>query len=197
MNKWLWILIVILLLGALTAAFLFMDFQAVNSNTAADSQVSSFRIGLEQSEPPAPFPTLALYYQKESIFQETFGQSLENKLYSIPGLNQIVTLNEAVDRDDNPLLIVEFDKVDITWTPISGKASVEVTVAFASDGDVSFRHTTPVHFDDGDSPSLKIKGDLQIKDETRGLISRVAYQQYLEESVGQAIVDLLEAQLSP
>jgi hypothetical protein len=81
MNKWFWVLLIIILIGAASAAFLFMDLQAVNSNTATDSQVSSFRIGLEQGEPPAPF---------------------------------------------------------------------------ATDEDVSFRHRIPVHFDDGDSPSLKI-----------------------------------------
>ncbi|MFU8773476.1 MAG: hypothetical protein ACNA8H_13795 [Anaerolineales bacterium] len=196
MNKWLWILVVIILLSALTAAFLFMDFQAVDSNTAADSQVSSFRIGLEQGEPPAPFPTLALYSQKESIFQETFGQSLESKLYSIPGLNQVEILSEAVDQDDNPMFIIEFEKIDITWTPIYGRAEIEVAIAFATDGDVSFRHRTPVHFDDGDSPSLKISGDLQIQDETRGLMSRVAYHKHLQEIVSQAITDILVAQLS-
>jgi hypothetical protein len=196
MNKWLWISIVIILLGAITAAFFFMDFQAVNSNTATDSQVSSFRIGLEQGAPPPPFSTLALYAQEERIFQENFKQSLVDDLQVIPGLNQLETLSEAVDQYENPLLMVEFEKVDITWTPISGNATIEITVAFATDGDVSFRHTTPVHFDDGDSPSLKIKGDIQIQDETRGLISRVAYHKYLEESVSQAIADLLLAEMS-
>jgi len=196
MNKWLWLFVIIILLGALTAAFLFMDFKSVNSNTATDSQVSSFRIGLEQGEPPPSFATLALYTQKESIFQETFGQSLENKLYSIPGLSQIETLSEAVDQDDNPMFILEFEKIEITWTPIYANASIEVSVAFATDGDVSFRHRTPVHFDDGDSPSLKINGDIQIQDETRGLMSRVAYHKYLEESVSQAVADILVAQLS-
>jgi hypothetical protein len=197
MNKWLRVFVVIILLGALTAAFLFMDFKSVNSNLTSDSQASSFRIGLERDEPFPPFATLALFTQHQSIFQEQFQQSMVDKLNAIPALNQIETLNEAVDQDDNPLFIVEFDKVDIRWTPISGMASIEVSVAFASDGDVFFRHRTPVHFDDGDSPSLKIKGDLQIKDETRGLISRVAYHRYLQESVSQAIADLFQAQLYP
>ena len=196
MNKWLWILVVIILLGALTAAFLFMDFQSINSNAATDSQVSSFRIGLEQGEPPPPFATLALYTQKESIFQETFRQSLENKLYSIPGLSQIETLSEEVDQADNPMFILEFEKIEITWTPIYGSASIEIAIAFATDGDVSFRHRIPVHFDDGDSPSMKINGDIQIQDETRGLMSRVAYHKHLEESVSKVVADILVAQLS-
>ena len=115
-------------------------------------------------------------------------QELTHLLGGQPQFGQIELVDGASDTADFPLLFVVFDRQEITWTPVYARTALEISVSYASNGDVSFRQTKPVEFKHtSDQPSLMSNGQYSFTDVSWGLISNPGYLNYLAREIAKAI----------
>lgn len=186
----------ILLVGVCAASLLVMNFQIKQSQSNVDKQVATYT---SQPENSSGLPTqmrLALYVQGSDPVADTLRETLKERLDQAPAFQQVELLNEPPEISGQPVLVVEFDQRNITWTPVKSVSQVVLQAAFASDGDVSWRHEKPVIMRNNGESVVRVEGEFNLRDDTLGLVSRPAYQKYLGEqlaiSISEALQDALE-----
>lgn len=100
-------------------------------------------------------------------------------------------------RLDVPTLFVEVAGQGNLWTPVYAREGLEVSLAYASDGDVSWRNqTSVVMVMPNTQPTVRVSGKLQVEDSTRGLTSYPAYQRHLGRQAAAEIVKALRQALT-
>jgi hypothetical protein len=187
-KRWIIPGVVIAVLIALTApAFILVNFSTMSSRMKQESTMASYTGNSQLVQPIHPEKTgllvtgdnrLALALQKQII----------NNLQGKPAFGQIQVFRGSVDQVDYPVLLIEIVPVDYFWTPIYASSNLKVSVAYASDGDVSFRLTQPTVFKNiGDQPSIKQDGDYSFSDVSWGIISSPGYINYLARDIARII----------
>jgi len=186
----------ILLLAACATSLLVMNFQVKRSQSNVDKQITTYT---SQPETSNGFPTqmrLALYVQGSDRVANQLRETLKEQLAAAPDIQQVELLTELSEFSDQPVLVVEFDQREIAWTPIRSVSKVAFQAAFASDGDVSWRHKKPVIMTNQGQSVIRVEGEFTFNDNTLGLVSRPAYQEYLGKqlasNISAALTDALE-----
>ncbi len=191
-KRWI-VVIVIVLVFALSGAALFLaNFSAMKSQMTRNSAMGSSTGSDQVVQQISPDKT-GMFISGDAKLVKAVQQELTHLLSGTPKFGEIVLVDGTSDKADYPLLFVTFDKQDITWTPVYTRAALEINVAYASNGDVSFRHSTPVEFKHtSDQPSLMNNGKYSFTDTSWGLISSPGYVNYLAKEIAKAIAaDLL------
>ena len=192
-KRWI-VLIVVVLVFALSGAGLILgNFSAMKSQLSRNSAMGSSTGSDQVVQQISPDKT-GMFISGDAKLVRAVQQELTHLLSGTPKFGEIVLVDGTSDKADYPLLFVEFDKQEITWTPVYARANLEINVSYASNGDVSFRHTTPVEFKhEGDQPSLMNNGKYSFSDESWGLISNPGYVNYLAKEIARAIsADLMK-----
>jgi hypothetical protein len=84
----------------------------------------------------------------------------------------------------------------LNWTPVYASAGVVTRIVYASDGDLSWREDTVVKMGRNDGgPQVRVRGDLELKDTTRGVVSRPAYHRHLSQQIALAVSNTVKKQL--
>jgi hypothetical protein len=182
----------ILLIGVCAASLLVMNFQAKQSQSNVDKQVATYT---SQPENSSGFPTqmrLAIYVQGSDPVANTLRETLKERLSQAPAFQQVELLNEPPEISDQAVLVIEFDQRHIIWTPVKSVSQIALQAAFASDGDVSWRHEKPVIMRNDGESVVRVEGEFNFRDDTLGLVSRPAYQQYLGEQLASSISEALQ-----
>lgn len=179
------ILLAVLAIGL--AAFLCLDFRLATSGNHVSSQVASgSNAGAREALRSGAGATLYLHVEGG----DALAKSLEAGLVRHPALRRYFTNVERVgDPDvvkDGSVLVVEPVERGVRWTPVFGKATVAATVAFSSNGDLSWRDGGAFRFTSGE-PAVMSEGTYTITDETAGLLSLPAYEAHLGERLAEAI----------
>ncbi len=187
-QKTLIVLLVIVLIVVLSgSALILANFSAMKSDIAQNSSVASSNGGDESALNRSPDKT-GLFVGGESQLGAAVHQALTKKLSGQVVTGEIVPVDGTSDKADYPLLFVSLEQQDITWTPVYAKADVKVSIYYATDGDVSFRHNQPPGFTmPGDQPALKMDGTYSFTDTSWGLISSPGYMNYLAGEIAKAI----------
>jgi hypothetical protein len=135
-------------------------------------------------------------------FRAAYGQTgrslqaeITRRLQQLPEFGQIQPISDPVDQAEFPYLFVEIARKDIFWTPVYGRAELEIKIAYASNGDVSFRYSEPPTFhNENQAPSIKRSGQYKFADVSWGIMSLPGYHDYLASQVATAILADLQNQ---
>ncbi len=189
------ILLPLFILVVLAAAFFLLPFRVMKSTTTANSTVAASRTSNDQ--PVQISSPVGLYVSGDAVLARRIMAQLQSESSRVPQLQSFNLLSAAADQADTPLMIVTLKENQVRWTPFFARAALQVTVSYATNGDVSFRHTDPTHFqsDSGQPPSLRYQGKYVLADQSYGLLSLPGYQDYLAGKVVDAILSSATAQM--
>jgi hypothetical protein len=191
------LLIGLVVVAMLAAAFWWIDFRAATSETRNSSQVStgSTETAVEAWQ-AATNRKIAIYVAGTDDLATALRQKLTRDLNSGPAFQEVVLLDEPVETADGSLLLIEVEERDVTWTPVYAQARLKATITFSSLGDLYWRQGTAMVFY-SDRPTIAVRGDFQLDDSTRGLVSRKSYERVLGEQIAAEITKSLEKALAP
>ena len=166
-------------------SIMFLDFRAATSDTKIDSQV-----GIASSNKAEIDVTDELYFfvKEDGRLSEILKSRLEETLHE-NGI-EIHEIEKLENKYDGKVLMVAILKQDIFYNPFFPSANLNVLFSYSSNGNTSYFEAQKR----GDSPvfiiehnELFIKGQQQLKDNTRGIISLRAYQNHLADEVAKDI----------
>ncbi|MBX2998410.1 MAG: hypothetical protein KF893_07845 [Caldilineaceae bacterium] len=185
---------VILISGFSLAALIFwtMDFHASQSQTHAQHTLSTSTVSS---------PDRRILMQEGIVIQtaETGLDLLDTNLtqeltdrfrLELPA-DKVTLGNES---DGRPILWIEVRDTEIHWTPFRANADLTIEVIYASDGDISWRNATGTIMS-GDQPAVHSRGNLQLLDNTQGIISRKAYQRHLSTQIAAEVYRMMHQPL--
>jgi hypothetical protein len=185
----------ILLVAGCAASLLVMNFQVKQSQSNVDKQISTYTAEPQNSSGFPAQMRLAVYVQGSDRMAERLRKTLKGQLAAVPAFQQVDLISEAPEISDQPVLVVEFTQRNITWTPVKSVSKIDLQAAFASDGDVSWRHEKPVIMNNRGESVIRVEGEFTLNDNTLGLVSRPAYQEYLGEQLANNISAALKEAL--
>jgi hypothetical protein len=180
-----------LALCLLAASFLWLDFRLARSSTKVNAEAGTYSIGIEHGGKLDPLDQLAIYVKGEDGFAAALRQETISKLEADPEFWNVTSLEKPLDRSDQPILYVETQDRSIFWTPFFSRSSMTVYLAYATDGDISWRGKTDEIMHMQGSPAVRVESTYQVNDTTFGLVSRKAYQQFLAEQIAIKISQTL------
>jgi hypothetical protein len=186
--------IVIILLGllALVVVFLTADFNFARSETTSEHNLTTIRQG---DEIPTPMPieqNLTVAVVGEGAFAGRLREAILAELTA----SNLATQGQWVvtsDANNHALhLLVRVDHNTFLWTPVYAQATVNTTLGYASNHDLSWHGTFPVSMETNhEAPLLWATGEFELSDRSRGLLSRPAYQRILAEKLAAEMVQAL------
>lgn len=192
-RRWIVVAVIVLAFLLLGGAFILVNFSAMTSHLENNSSLASSGGSAEAG--PQNNASTAIYVSGDARLRQALQAELARLLKGRAEYGEIRVLKALTDRTDLPYLFVEIQPQELLWTPIYAKAGLKVSLAYASDGDVSFRLTQPVQFfHEGDRPAVKRSGSYTFSDESWGLISSPGYTDYLARTIAGAIAKSLERQ---
>lgn len=172
------VLALLLVVGVLAAAFLWLDFQAVRSESRANSQVATASAKPEGTQESGPAGELSLHVQGNDGLTVALRQELATLLRAGPAFTGVKIVDALPAGTGGPALMVEVAERDVLWTPVHGQGHLLVKATYASDGDLSWRGETVMRMQTGE-PLRRVRGEFQIEDATNGVISLKAYDRHL------------------
>lgn len=182
--RWLWAIIigvVLFLLASLT-----VDFRFARSETTSEHQQSTYASGETLPENMTGQETLAYSVEGDDAIARALVLALEERLEGLPSVGD-AGWQDGLPGGDSLVLVVEVESSSIRWTPFYSRATVQAEMAFASDGDLSFRGTTPVVFDSREGPVVKADGEYSVRDRSWGWLSLPGYHRHLAEQLAEEI----------
>jgi hypothetical protein len=181
----------IALLVLLAASFLLLDFHIAHSQNRINSSISTYATSLQKGEKLRPNQPLVVYVAGSGALASAFRQELVQRLQASPEFGNVKLHGSPIETMDQPVLRVEIVREAVTWTPLYGKASPTFQIAFASDGDVTWRNKGTVFMPNDMGPVVRLQGTFEQVDSTYGLLSQPAYMRLLSESAAEQIVKSL------
>ncbi|HEX2922885.1 MAG TPA: hypothetical protein VHS28_02520 [Chloroflexota bacterium] len=189
---------VLLLLAVATILFVSLDFQVAQSQTNTNSTISKASIGLSSGATSQPIGTVLLYVAGDGDFRVRLEKELAPRLESVTGISGVRVLDSLPQDTTLPTLMVESKPANLTWTPVIANAGVVTRMYYASDGGMSWRNDAVLAMGRPDGgPQLRVRGDLELKDNSWGLLSRIGYQRHLAQQTAISVSNALKQQLAP
>jgi len=187
-----WVILPAALL-VLLAAFLLLDFRLMTSQTAMNSETASSRSG-DTNTPWEFSPAVTgLYVEGKGRLAEALQARVKDLIQNQEPIGQITAIDAPADRMDIPILYAEIIPLKHFWTPLYARSEYRLVVAYASNGDTSFRKQAVVHFQSsGDEPFKQYKASFTFQDTSIGVISARGYQHYLAEKMAGMVQQSLQ-----
>ena len=187
--------ITLLVVALVVASFFMMSYHATSSQISQNSQVaSSLSGGPEIQSKLIPQAVTNVVVAGSSRLDTALKADLVNLLPGVAALGEVKFVDPAGAPANAPLLYIQVKEQNIRWTPVYSTAALQVVVAYADNGDVSFKDNEPTHFQSGGAGSLQFKGTYQLEDTSWGLMSLPGYNDYLAQNTAQTIVKSVQEQ---
>ncbi len=177
------------------SSFYVLDFKAAQSETQTNSVVSTYSTG----DPQIDFPgKVYLYVEGDDSISKSLRENLGAELEKA-GMN--VSIADAVEEKyDSQALLVNVSKREGLYTPIYASSNLNILFFYTTTGkDTKYfeqfkeGNITVVFENTGSREGEKlIRGDMELQDSTKGLISQKAYREYLAAEAAKEIAGRLE-----
>ena len=181
---------ILLIVGAAlaAAAFWWLNFHAAASDTRAGLQLVTMSSNppSEGADGAARSTSPAICVVGDAHFADGLRIAVERELAAAGIGISGVCPPSGTDATGRPILVVKVVEDRATWTPVYSTSSLRVSVAYASDGDVTWAERQPVVMPSG-VRTVRAEGSVTVDDESRGLYSRPAYRRHLGEAAGSEI----------
>lgn len=184
-----------LALTIVISSFYILDFKVARSETLIDSAVSAYSTG----DPLIHFPgKVYLYVEGDDSVSKTLREKLAAELEKAGGH---VSIAEAFEEKyDSQALLVNISKHKGLYTPFYASSDIAILFFYTSTGEDTkyfeqFKegNITVIFKNTGSRNGEKlIRGDLELRDSTKGLISQKAYREHLASESAKEIVSRLE-----
>jgi hypothetical protein len=184
-NALLIVLAATLIVASLALSLL--DFNLSRTATDVEHEMATYTVSEAEFDQPIP---LKYAVAGASPFSEELAAALDEALWAQPAFSS-VTRVEPMEESEGAYLLVEPEGRAITWCPLYGSAELTVDVAFADNGDVTWRGEEPIVMTSEMGAQLLAEGEFRLEDEARGLISRPAYDRLLAEALAAPIAEAL------
>jgi len=191
------VVLVFLVVVCLALGFAFIHFRLAKSETVNNSEVASSR-----SDHPggwisfAPTST-ALAIEGNGRLERSLAAEIARQAEGQSQVGRIDLLKVPVDSVGQPLVYVTVQKKDMLWTPVFARSTIELNVAYATNGNVSFRSQEPTQFTvDASQPYMQYMGHYTFEDKTWGIFSYPGYQDHLADQIAKTVLDSMKAELS-
>jgi hypothetical protein len=193
-KRWIVMIVITFAIVALMTPFGWASFRAAYSQTRRNSTMATASGGARPGQVNIPTATTGLHVTGQGLFQRSLQAEIIRRLPQVPGFGEIQPISDPLDQVEFPYLFVEISRKSIFWTPVYGRAELEIKIAYASNGDVSFRYSEPTAFHNEDQgPSIQRSGQYTFTDVSWGIMSLPGYHDYLASQVVTAILaDLQE-----
>jgi hypothetical protein len=192
-----WIFIVAAILIVFGAALFLLDFRLISSQSNENSVATSIKGGnliIEPSDTPA---VTGLFVDGKGLVKNAVQAQAKHLLQSQAGFGEISDLNAIADKMDISVLYIDMNPEQFFWTPFYARSTYRATVAYANNGDISFRKQESPHFESsGDQPVLQIQASLTLSDTSYGVMSLPGYENYIAGKLADWAVDSLKAQMN-
>lgn len=188
--KKIWIVVGLMGVLLLVLAFWWLDFHLARSATQSDLQFSAYRSGKELPPQVAPGAPLDYAVVDSGMLAQALHDELSQQLQADPAFSNVTAVTPT-EQSANPFAFIEGEPIQVTWSPFYATARVSVTVVYASDGDISWRHDPVVRFNSSDGPIVRTRGTFVFENRAWGIFSYEGYHTLLAEQMGQEIDQLL------
>jgi len=192
------ILLSVLVLAVILSSFYLLDFKAAQSETQTNSRVSAYSSG----DPRIDFPgRIYLYVEGDDSISRSLRESLEAELEKA-GMEVSVAC-VVKEKYDSQALFVNVSKPGWLYTPVYASSDLKVLFFYTSTGEDTkyfeqFKegNVTVVFENTGSGEGEKlIRGDMELQDSTKGLVSLKAYRKHLAEEAARKTVEQLQQQI--
>ncbi len=193
------VLLSILALAVVLSSFYILDFKAAQSETQTNSKVSAYSSGDPMIDLPG---RIYLYVEGDDSISKSLRESLEIELEKA-GMEVSVT-SAIEEKYDSQALLVNVSKPDELYTPVYASSNLKLLFFYTSTGEGTkyfeqFKegNVTVIFENTGSEEGEKlIRGDMDLQDSTKGLVSLKAYRKHLAEEAAKKTVEQLQQQIS-
>lgn len=190
----------LLALIGLGAAFLWLNFRLSKNATKVNQQVSTYSFGFEAGESLQVHKPLILVVNGQDKLSRIMARRMDGRL--LAGSITRMIHEEAVQPSGSHFqLYVDLADQAVIWSPFYAHSRLNLNFAFSSNGDLSWLDQDVVTYSGEDGQVVAVRGELQLTDNTYGLISRPAYLLHLVDEVilrvDEAIRKALENPTNP
>lgn len=181
----------------ISALMLLVEVRLASSNTTTQSEISKFTMGVPQGE-AAPMPgSLQVTVEGSDPLAAALKRQVRMELGRTIGIGDVRLLDSVPAGSGQPVAVLGVGERDVRWTPVYSRSTLSVSLAYASDGEMSWRDETPVKMGRMDGrPQIRVRGTIDVADVTTGVISEPAYRQHLAEQVTTLVGGALRQQFS-
>lgn len=189
------IFFLVLALTVVLSSFYILDFKAAQSETQSNSVVSTYSTG----DPQIDFPgKVYLYVGGDDFVSKTLKEHLGTELEKA-GMD--VSIADIFEEEyDSQALLVSINKYEGLYTPAYASSNLNILFFYTTTGkDTKYfeqfkeGNITVVFENTGSQEGEKlIRGDMELQDSTKGLISQKAYQKHLASKAAKEIVRKLK-----
>lgn len=188
-------LCILLVLGTL----FFADLRAAMSDTRAEAQVSTTTSHPVATDSSNESKDLFVFVEDNPTLTQHLAQVLSTGGEPLAGVARVMPLTAPPNAEQRPALVVALDQNEFLWTPLYGRARLQIRFVYASDpADLSPRASEPMTLSIGEGePTIRIQGEVNLIDQTRGFTTRPAYLGHLTQAAAQQIQIHLRQALGP
>ncbi|MGE5620512.1 MAG: hypothetical protein ACM3US_14795 [Sphingomonadaceae bacterium] len=191
--------IAVLLLAVMLGFFFFwVDFWAAIGQTRTNSQVSTYSMTPQGSRDSGPTGTLTVFVPGDDPLEVAFKRELVSFLEKGTLFGDTRLVDSPAANPDGPAVTVEIAERDLLWTPIRAQARLMLKLAYASDGDLSWRDDRVVHMETRSEAGMRrVRAEFQVEDTSYGVISRPAYIRRIGRAIAADVQKALEKAADP
>ena len=171
------------------AAFLLLDFRFQQAEMAVDSSVSTYTYSFDEQTPALLNQKLDLYIEAPPGMEYELAKALREELATNPYVGDDNLRQAPPVPADDSVLVMTIDEPALFWSPFYARTEMNVTIAYASDGEVAWIDEEVVELTNKDvgDPVVRVRGEYAFAGTAYGLISAPGYTRYLAEEVAQSI----------
>ena len=174
---------IILIVIIVVSSLILVDFGASKNDTKLEGYPREFLLGTPQVK-----SNLLIYVEDGAISNE-LRESLVRDFSEV--FLDVELTGKALDRYDTQVLIVEYSKVDVLYTPFYSKAHVDLNMTFSSNGDLSWRLKTGISLNTSlNTAWYKVR--MVLDDHTYGVMSLKHYYNYLAQRFADGMKGRIE-----
>lgn len=192
------IFLVILVFAVILSSFYILDFKVSQSDTQANSVVSSYSSG----NPEFDFSDrIFLYVEGDNALIVDLKEKLRKDLEAAGA--EVVTVNKVDKKYGSQALLVNISRDNWLYTPVHASSNLNLVFFYTSTGKDTkyfeqFKDGNRSVFFVNDSSTQGEKlmdGEIKLQDSTKGLVSLKAYKKHLVTEASGEIVKQLQAHL--
>jgi hypothetical protein len=186
------ILFALIVLAVILSSFYVLDFKVAQSETQTNSGVSACSTG----DPQIDFQgRIHLYIEGDDSISKSLRKSLRAELEKA-GMEVSVS-NAVEEKYDSQALLVNVSKHEGFFTPVYASSDLNILFFYTSTGEDTkyfeqFKegNVTVVFVNTGSREGEKlIRGDIELLDSTKGIVSLKAYRKHLAEEAARETVE--------
>jgi hypothetical protein len=177
------VICILLIVIVVVASFVFLDFGISKNETKLEGYPREFLLGTPQVKPNL------LIYVEDGVISNALRGSLVQGFSNV--FLDVELTGRALEKYDAQVLIVEYSKASVLYTPFYSNAQIELNMTFSSNGDVSWRLKTGLSLNTSlNTAWYKVR--MVLDDQAYGVMSLKHYYNYLAQRFADSMKGRIE-----